>query len=129
MRAEAASVPISLATAVGGHGLADDVIMGGKSSAVNLMSQRLIASLHSSACYAHETSGIRVLETHISWVVLTGPYAYKIKKPVNPGFLDFSTLEKRRYFCAEELRLNARFSRGLYLEVVAISGSEEAPAV
>src|SRR5690606_22293357 len=60
----------------------------------NDMSRRLITALQSPACYPHETTEIRVLETHISWVLLTGPYAYKIKKPVNPGFLDFSTLEK-----------------------------------
>src|SRR5690606_7800615 len=88
------------------------------------MSRRLIAALQSPTCYAHPTAGIRVLETHISWVILTGPVAYKIKKPVNPGFLDFSTLEKRRFFCEEELRLNARFSHDLYLEVTPITGSE-----
>lgn len=62
-------------------------------------------------------------------MLLTGPYAYKIKKPVNLGFLDFSTLEKRRFYCAEELRLNRRLAPALYLEVVAITGSLESPVL
>jgi len=49
--------------------------------------------------YDEEVSKIRLIQTHISWVFLTGKYAYKIKKPVNFGFLDFTTLEKRKYFC------------------------------
>ncbi|MBC8382603.1 MAG: AAA family ATPase [Candidatus Cloacimonetes bacterium] len=61
-----------------------------------------------------------VLETHISWVVLTGTFAYKIKKPVNFGFLDFSTLAKRKYFCDEELRLNRRLAPNIYVDVVPI---------
>jgi hypothetical protein len=72
---------------------------------------------------------IRLVETHISWVLLTGPYAYKIKKPVNLGFLDFSTLEKRRFFCEEELRLNQRLAPSLYLEVIPIAGSPASPVL
>ncbi|MBE9159767.1 AAA family ATPase [Nodosilinea sp. LEGE 06152] len=63
---------------------------------------------------------IRMLQTHVSYVLLTGDYAYKVKKPVNFGFLDYSTLEKRHHFCQEELRLNQRGAGPLYLEVVAI---------
>ena len=70
---------------------------------------------------------IHVVETHISWVVLTGPYAYKIKKPVNLGFLDFSTLDKRRFYCEEELRLNRRLAEALYLGVIPITGSPASP--
>ena len=70
-----------------------------------------------------------MVETHISWVVLTGDYAYKIKKPVDLGFLDYSTPEKRRFYCEEELRLNGRLSPDLYLEVVAITGSADSPAI
>jgi aminoglycoside phosphotransferase family enzyme/predicted kinase len=62
-----------------------------------------------------------LIETHISWVLLTGEYAYKIKKPVDFGFLDFSTLQRRRHFCQEELRLNRRFAEMLYVDVVAIT--------
>jgi hypothetical protein len=68
-----------------------------------------------------------LIETHISWVLLTEQYAYKIKKPVNFGFLDFSTLEKRRFCCNEELRLNRRLAAELYLEVVPITGTPDRP--
>ena len=88
---------------------------------------RLIQALTDPAVYGHPTTEITVLQTHISWVVLTGPYAYKIKKPVNLGFVDFSTLAKRHFFCQEELRLNRRLAPQLYLEVVAISGTPERP--
>ena len=70
--------------------------------------------------FPHPVSDLEILETHISWVVLTGPYAYKIKKPVNLGFLDFSTLELRKHFCEEELQLNRNWAPEIYLKVVAI---------
>jgi aminoglycoside phosphotransferase family enzyme/predicted kinase len=79
------------------------------------MPAELLTLLRSPACYPHPTGEIRFVETHISWVVLTGRIAYKIKKPVRLDFLDFSTLERRRYFCEEELRLNRRFAPQLYL--------------
>src|SRR5215831_3753752 len=88
---------------------------------------RLIQALTDPSVYAHPTSEITVLQTHISWIVLTGPYAYKIKKPVNVGFVDFSTLAKRHFFCQEELRLNRRLAPHLYLDVVAIAGTPEQP--
>ncbi|MBU2217265.1 MAG: AAA family ATPase [Gammaproteobacteria bacterium] len=91
------------------------------------MSQALIAALQNPALYPHPVDAFQVIETHISWVILTGPYAYKIKKPVNFGFLDFTRTDDRRHFCQEELRLNQRLTQGLYLEVVAITGSEQAP--
>lgn len=69
----------------------------------------------------------RMIETHISWVLLAGRYAYKIKKAVNPGFLDFTALAARRHFCHEELRLNRRTAPQLYLDVVAIGGSVPQP--
>lgn len=92
------------------------------------MSQALIAALQNPALYPHPVEGFQVIETHISWVLLTGPYAYKIKKPVNFGFLDFTELDARRHFCAQELRLNQRLTQDLYLEVLPISGSEDAPS-
>ena len=58
-------------------------------------------------------------------MLLTGDYAYKVKKPVNFGFLDYSTLELRKHFCDEELRLNQRGAGELYLEVLPISGDEK----
>ena len=68
-------------------------------------------------------------ETHISWVILCEDFAYKIKKPVNFGFLDFSDLERRRHFCEEELRLNRRFSPELYLAVVPITQGDHGPVI
>ena len=65
-------------------------------------------------------------ETHISWVLLAGPYAYKVKKPVTLPFLDYGTVEQRRACCEAELRLNRRFAPELYLDVVELAGE---PAV
>ncbi len=89
---------------------------------------RLIQALTDVSLYEHPTDEITVLQTHISSVLLTGPYAYKIKKPVDLGFADFSTLAKRHFFCQEELRLNRRLAPQLYLEVVALDGSAGAAA-
>jgi len=91
------------------------------------MQAPLIEALLKPECYPHPVARIKLLETHISWVLLTGEYAYKIKKPVNLGFLDFSTIEKRRHFCEEELRLNRRLAPQLYLEVVPIAGRADSP--
>jgi aminoglycoside phosphotransferase family enzyme len=89
----------------------------------------LVQRLLEPAAYPHPTDGIRLVETHISWVLLTGEFVYKLKKPCNLGFLDFSSLERRRTFCHEEVRLNGRFAPELYLAAVPITGSEEAPRV
>ncbi|TBU95795.1 AAA family ATPase [Stutzerimonas kirkiae] len=91
------------------------------------MSQTLIAALQNPALYPHPVEAFQVIETHISWVLLTGPYAYKIKKPVDFGFLDFTGLEARKHFCNEELRLNPRLTEDLYLDVLPITGTPEAP--
>lgn len=80
----------------------------------------LITALLSPACYPHACSKIELIETHISWVILTGKYAYKIKKPLNLGFLNFASLDKRHHYCKEELRLNQRLAPQLYIDVVAI---------
>jgi hypothetical protein len=77
--------------------------------------------------YSHETDSIRLVETHCAWVILTGQYVYKIKKPVNFGFLDYSTLEKRHFYCEEEVRLNRRFAPDIYLNVVTITGTPACP--
>jgi aminoglycoside phosphotransferase family enzyme/predicted kinase len=81
----------------------------------------LVARLRSATCYPHPVAAVEVLETHISWVLLAGDFAYKIKKPVNLGFVDFSTLAARRRFCEEEIRLNRRTATALYLDVVPVS--------
>lgn len=90
-------------------------------------SSSLIQRLMLPASFDHAVQNIRLLETHISWVILTGQYAYKIKKPVDLGFLDFSTLEKRRFYCAEEIRLNRRLADDYYLGVVPVTGTREQP--
>lgn len=91
------------------------------------MESILVNNLLDPACFDHEVSELNLIETHIAWLITTGTYVYKIKKPVNFGFLDFSTLEQRRFYCEEELRLNQRMSSDLYLEVVTIAGTEESP--
>ncbi len=83
----------------------------------------LIAALLDPTAYPHPAPAPRLIETHISWVILAGDYAYKIKKPLELGFLDFSTLDKREFCCREEIRLNRRLAQDTYLDVVAISGS------
>ncbi len=89
----------------------------------------LVQALQDPACYAHPTRDICVIETHISIVILTGAFAYKIKKPVNLGFLDFSTPQRRKYFCEEEVRLNSRYAPDIYLGVVTFSGSPVTPFI
>jgi aminoglycoside phosphotransferase family enzyme/predicted kinase len=93
----------------------------------NPSASALIAALDNPLAFGHPVKYIRLIETHISWIILTGDYAYKIKKPVNFGFLDFSTLEKRHFYCQEELRLNRRFAPEIYLELVEIRGSQYEP--
>jgi len=94
------------------------------------LSQALIRALHTADCFDHPVKDIEVHETHISWIVLTGDYAYKIKKPLDFGsFLDFSTLERRKLLCEQEVRLNRRLAPTLYLDTVAISGTPEAPRI
>ena len=73
--------------------------------------------------------GASLIETHISWVLLVGDRAFKLKKPVRLPFVDYSTLQARRHCCEEELRLNRRLAPSLYLDVVAITGSADAPAI
>ena len=87
----------------------------------------LIRTLQDPAIYPHVVERVTLIETHISWVLLTGQFAYKFKKPVNLGFVDFSSLEKRKYYCSEELRLNRRFAPDIYLDVVEIRGSHDRP--
>jgi len=79
--------------------------------------------------YDHPVPEVVLVETHISWVFLAGDFAYKVKKPLNFGFLDFSTLAKRHHYCQEELRLNRRFSTNIYLALTQIGGSPDAPVI
>lgn len=86
-----------------------------------------VQGLLSPASYPFPCQSVELVETHISWVFLTGTYAYKVKKPVDMGFLDFSTLQRRLRFCHEELRLNSRLAGDLYIGVVPITGTPEHP--
>jgi aminoglycoside phosphotransferase family enzyme len=87
----------------------------------NVQLAELIASLSAPAAYLCEVCTVEVRQTHISVVFLAGDLVYKIKKPVNLGFLDFSTLDRRRHFCAEEVRLNRRLAPSVYLGVVPVT--------
>ncbi len=89
----------------------------------------LVTALADPRCYGSAVKTVDVVETHISWVFLTGRYAYKVKKPLKLPFLDFSTLKRRRHFCVEELRLNRRLAPELYLDVVPIGGSAKSPRI
>lgn len=75
--------------------------------------------------YPEHPKKLRLLQTHASWVIVTDHFVYKVKKPVELGFLDFSTLEKRRHFCKREVLLNRRMSRDVYLDVVPIRRSKQ----
>jgi len=90
----------------------------------------IIDGLLAPEAYPHAVvTPIRVAETHISWVLLTGEYAYKIKKPLRLSFLDYSTPELRRRCCSEEVRLNSRYAPDLYLGVATINGSPDSPRI
>jgi len=92
-------------------------------AAENPRSPFQIEELLVAAAFPHPVDELRLVETHISWVILTGSFAYKIKKPVKLDFIDTSTLERRRHYCNEELRLNRRLAPELYLGVVPIARS------
>lgn len=79
-----------------------------------------IRALLEPAAYQHPVESVELIQTHISFVTLAGDFVYKWKKPVDFGFLDFSTLEKREYYCGQEMQLNKRLCPDLYLEVVAL---------
>ena len=92
----------------------------GKSAARDDLAGLLPDALLYPATYPHPVGSIKLVETHMSWVALTGDFAYKIKKPVQFDFVDFSTIERRHWFCKEELRLNRSFAPELYLGVVPL---------
>ena len=102
--------------------------MSGDRAAQLQTQRRLVAALADAARHSQsDPRPIEIVETHISWVILAGPFAYTIKKALDLGFLDFSTLEKRRFACSEEIRLNRRTAPDIYLDVVAIAGNATAP--
>lgn len=85
----------------------------------------LIDGLSRPEAYPHHVQRVETLHTHISVLFFAAERVYKVKKPVNPGFLDFSTLEKRLHFCREEVRLNSRLSPEMYLGVVPITIADD----
>jgi aminoglycoside phosphotransferase family enzyme len=89
----------------------------------------IVQRLQRADAFPHPSSQFEVIETHISLVLLTGDFAYKLKKPVDLGFLDFSTEEKREHYCHEEVRLNRRLAPEIYLGVVAITQGKNGPEV
>ena len=88
------------------------------------MSETLIDALRQKSCYRHEVKTIDVIESDLAWIVLTGNFAYKIKKPIDLYFLDASSLEARHTLCQSEFKLNQRSYQEMYLDVVGIYHSE-----
>ena len=82
--------------------------------------ESLAEALSHPEAYPHATGNIEVVETHISWIFLTDSWAYKVKKTLDLGFLDFSTIQKRHHYCNEELRLNRRLCPEIYLSVLPV---------
>ena len=91
--------------------------------------EALVRSLMDPACWPEGGADRRRIDTHISTVVLAGDVAYKLKKPLDLGFLDFFTIEARRRACEEELRLNSRLAPQIYQAVCAVTGSIERPTI
>lgn len=87
----------------------------------NHIQQQIFQAMASPEFYPHRVARLQQQDTHISKVFLTGEIVYKIKKAVNLGFLDFSTLKKRRHYCVREILLNRRLSHDIYLDVVAVT--------
>ena len=83
--------------------------------------KQVVEAMLKPEAYPQDPGKIELIQTHISFVFLTKNYVYKVKKAVNFGFLDFSTLEKRHLFCEKELELNRRLCPEIYLEVVPIN--------
>jgi aminoglycoside phosphotransferase family enzyme len=86
-----------------------------------LVQKQVVEALMKPEAYDEESGSIELVQTHISFVFLTKRFVYKVKKAVDFGFLDFTTLEKRRFFCEKELELNRRLCGDMYLEVVPIN--------
>ncbi|MEA3470543.1 MAG: hypothetical protein U9R24_02380, partial [Thermodesulfobacteriota bacterium] len=81
---------------------------------------KLVHSMSSPDFYGHNPDSVQLIQTHISFIFIAGDLVYKVKKAVDFGFLDFTTLENRKFYCDEELRLNRRLASEIYLEVVSI---------
>jgi aminoglycoside phosphotransferase family enzyme len=86
--------------------------------------EAMIEALKNPNAYPENTSGVKLVQTHISWVFICDNFVYKVKKPVNFGFLDFSTLEKRKHYCHQEVELNRRLAKDIYIGVYPIVGEK-----
>ena len=84
--------------------------------------EEMVEALMKAEAYPHETEEIKLIETHISVIFLTGKYAYKIKKDLDFGFFNGTNIKERMRFCKEEIRLNRRLSPQLYIGISAILG-------
>jgi hypothetical protein len=85
----------------------------------------ILESLHNPSAYPVQTRTVELIQTHVSWLFLTDTHVFKVKKPVNFGFLDFSTLELRSFYCLEELRLNRRLCPDIYEQVIALRETDD----
>ena len=85
---------------------------------------KLVEAMQKPDFYPHRPANVEFIQTHISYVFIAGDYVYKVKKPLKFDFLDFTTLEKRKFFCEEELKLNRRLAPDTYLDVVSLSRNE-----
>src|SRR5690348_18325390 len=94
------------------HGHADE-----SAEAMSASLPGALAGLLEPRAYPHPVDEVELVTTHISWVLLAGDYAYKIKRPVRYPFIDLTSSERRRFLCEEELRLNRRFAPELYIDV------------
>jgi len=92
---------------------------------VAMEQSKIVECLKNPKFYGSHVESVEILQTHISYVFLTGTFAYKVKKPVNFGFLDFSTLDKRKFFCEEEIRLNRRLCPEIYLDVLPVTEKDD----
>lgn len=89
----------------------------------------IVRAMSDPSFYDHPVAEVELIETHISWVFLAGDFVYKVKKSLDLGFLDFSSLDKRQHFCREELRLNRNFTKQIYLDLVRIGGRVKQPVL
>jgi len=92
---------------------------------MQISTQELVEAMKNPQTYDEKVNSIELMQTHISFVFLANGFVYKIKKPVNFGFLDYSALEKRKFFCSEEIRLNKELAGEIYLEIVSINKDEK----
>src|SRR5512135_3084778 len=93
------------------------------------MERKYLDALFDPAAYDEKTSSVRLVQTHVSFLFITDNHVYKIKKPVDFGFLNFTTLDRRRFYCTAEVRLNRRLSSDIYLGVVEVRETPEGAAI